>query len=171
MKKAVLFSLLVHALALGAIFLSSRARDPLHAETPASAPIGDVFVSESPAGPAPAEAPGTDGMEESAVATSPASRPGIPDGEAEPTARIEPGYPPLSRKLGEEGESVFQITVEADGSVSRAELETSSGHSRLDEAARTSLLNARFRPARRNQAPSASTRRFRIEFRLQPAAR
>jgi protein TonB len=75
----------------------------------------------------------------------------------------------MSRRLGEEGEAVFSLDVDADGAVSGARLEKSSGHERLDAAAREALLAAKFQPAARAGRALPSTTRMRIEFQLKSA--
>ena len=47
----------------------------------------------------------------------------------------QPEYPTMSRRLGEEGVVVLLLTVDEDGRVTAATLDTSSGFERLDEAA------------------------------------
>ncbi|MEG1834288.1 MAG: TonB family protein, partial [Burkholderiaceae bacterium] len=60
-----------------------------------------------------------------------------------------PRYPPISRRLGEEGEVVLRLLVQADGSVGQARVERSSGHPRLDAAALEAARQWRFAPAHR----------------------
>jgi periplasmic protein TonB len=58
----------------------------------------------------------------------------------------EPEYPPASERLGEEGRVVLQLLVNTDGKVIDSKVETSSGHPRLDEAARAALSLCKFTP-------------------------
>jgi len=67
-----------------------------------------------------------------------------------------PAYPPLSRRLGEEGKVVLRVFVEPDGQPSQVEMRTSSGHARLDEAALGAVRRWRFVPARRGESPVAA---------------
>ncbi len=68
-----------------------------------------------------------------------------------------PNYPSVSRRLKEEGKVLLQVQVNADGSADAVELQTSSGYSRLDDAALEAVKKWRFSPAKRNdQAVSAS---------------
>jgi len=173
-KKALLLSLLLHLAPLSALtvlFVIFETRKDAEPQAVAEAPIGDVFVTAQPEeSQASAPEPGAVGEPEPARAVPIASNAGIPEGEAEPIGRIEPTYPPLSRRLGEEGESVFMLTISASGRVSQAVLEKSSGSSRLDEAAEAALLAARFRmPANLTSAPVR--KRIRVEFRLQSSSR
>lgn len=59
-----------------------------------------------------------------------------------------PAYPPLSRRLGEQGEVLLRVHVEANGSASRIEIRKSSGFERLDQAAAKAVRTWRFAPAR-----------------------
>jgi len=46
-----------------------------------------------------------------------------------------PDYPPVSRRLAEQGTLRLRLAITADGGVSDAQIESSSGHPRLDDAA------------------------------------
>lgn len=68
-----------------------------------------------------------------------------------------PGYPPLSRRLGEEGKVLLRVRVSPDGQPTAVDIEKSSNFARLDEAARQAILRWRFIPAKRgDQAIEAS---------------
>lgn len=61
--------------------------------------------------------------------------------------RGKPAYPSLSRRLGEQGVVVLEFTIEADGEVLDARVKKSSGHPRLDEAAKIGLTTlCKFHP-------------------------
>jgi TonB family protein len=189
LRKAFALSLAVHAGAMALAFCLGTLGGNTESKVSFSieAPLGSVFVREEESSEsAPAEAndrsrplpspePGIflRRTKEAGGSESPSeeSAPGTPEGEAEPLGKIEPVYPPLSRRLGEEGEAVFLLTIEASGKVSAAQLEKSSGSGRLDEAARSALLGALFRPAESAGRQAASSKRFRIEFRLEGSGR
>ncbi|HJV51840.1 MAG TPA: TonB family protein [Noviherbaspirillum sp.] len=89
-----------------------------------------------------------------AAATAPAAPP-APAAPAQPrtiTSGIEyiqppqPEYPPISRRMGEEGKAVLRVLVNEKGRPERVELQKSSGSARLDEAARKAALRALFKP-------------------------
>jgi periplasmic protein TonB len=61
----------------------------------------------------------------------------------------KPVYPPLSRRMGEEGKVVLRVFVEASGLPSRIEPHTGSGSERLDKSAHTAVGRWKFAPARR----------------------
>ena len=89
------------------------------------------------------------------------------------TGFARPQYPPVSRRLEEEGRAVLEVRVGADGSVLSARVVESSGYWRLDNAALRAVRIARFTPARRFGRPVASTLRLTFAFRLEtgPAVR
>ena len=78
----------------------------------------------------------------------------------------DPQYPRLSSRLGEEGSVLCLLHVGADGSVTRLEVEESSGHARLDDAACGALASWRFHPATLGGEPIPSEYRHRVRFEL-----
>ncbi len=59
-----------------------------------------------------------------------------------------PPYPPMSRRMGEQGKVMLRVFVNADGSAGKVELRTSSGAARLDQAALDTVKRWRFVPAK-----------------------
>ena len=78
-----------------------------------------------------------------------------------------PEYPSASRRDEEEGVAVMRITVEADGSVSNASIEKSSGFARLDEAARKTAARCRTTPATIDGKPERGFARASFTFRIE----
>jgi protein TonB len=101
-----------------------------------SAPTITVSPTPPPAAPPPVFVPTP---APPAVAATP---PQTIEGSCE-----KPPYQPAWRRAGEEGEVRLRVDVEANGRVSDATIERSSGYRRLDEAARESALECRYRPA------------------------
>lgn len=66
-----------------------------------------------------------------------------------------PAYPPLSRRLGEQGQVLFDVYILADGTVGEIRLKVSSGYPRLDAAAREAVQRWRYVPARRGNTAIA----------------
>jgi protein TonB len=62
-------------------------------------------------------------------------------------------YPPLSRRLGEEGRVVLRVLVDPQGRPAHLLVAESSGYPRLDEAASRAARAARFRPYTENGQP------------------
>lgn len=60
-----------------------------------------------------------------------------------------PAYPPMSRRLGEEGKVMLRVFVDSNGRPSQIEIKTSSGSARLDQAAQQAVGRWKFVPARR----------------------
>jgi protein TonB len=78
-----------------------------------------------------------------------------------------PPYPPLSRRLSEQGTVLLHIAVAEDGSVAQAMVEKSSGSERLDEAARDWVRQHwRYHPATHNGKPVASEMKVNVVFNL-----
>lgn len=77
-----------------------------------------------------------------------------------------PKYPPISRRLGEEGKVLLRVKVAPDGSATAVELERSSSHERLDEAARQVVAHWRFVPAKRGDVAIEASVIVPIVFRL-----
>ena len=78
-----------------------------------------------------------------------------------------PPYPPLSRRMGEEGKVILRVVVTLQGSAESVEVKTSSGSTRLDEAAQKSVRNWRFIPAKRGDTAIQSAVLVPIIFKLE----
>ena len=176
-------SLLLHGALLGLAFSWAPRRNETTADFEIEAPLCSVFVQETggsegleerlprpdPSLARPQAAALHSGPPSPSAPSPPSTREldlGVAEGEARPVGRIDPRYPEMSRRLGEEGEAVFLVTISESGSVDRLILERSSGHERLDEAARVALTAARFHVASDRGKPRSSVKRFRVEFRL-----
>ena len=118
---------------------------PAPVVTTKPAPTAITAPPTPPAPPAPAEPP---------VAAAPAAPP-APPAPAVPrtiTSGIEyvqapqPDYPPVSRRMGEEGKAILRVLVNDKGRPARVEVQKTSGSARLDEAARQAVLRAVFKP-------------------------
>lgn len=112
----------------------------------------------------------------SSAAAAPASRePGsaASANASAPAAAIAPGahcktpeYPKASRRQNEEGVVSLRFLVDSDGRVLNAEVEKSSGYSRLDDAARNALALCQFRPGERDGQPVRSWARINYSWKL-----
>ena len=76
----------------------------------------------------------------------------------------QPRYPPESRRAGEEGLVVLRVLINEIGAVTQIDIEHSSGHSRLDDAACQAVKRARFRPYVENGVPRVALATIPIEF-------
>jgi periplasmic protein TonB len=79
----------------------------------------------------------------------------------------KPPYPPLSKRLGEQGKVVVRVLIEPDGTASRAEVHSSSGFERLDRTALQTVQRWRYAPGTRNGVPEAMWFNVPIQFVLE----
>jgi protein TonB len=79
----------------------------------------------------------------------------------------EPKYPPISRRLGEQGKVLLKVRVTAEGLPAAVDLERSSSFERLDEAARQVVGRWRFVPAKRGEQAIEASVIVPIVFRLE----
>lgn len=80
-----------------------------------------------------------------------------------------PTYPPFSLRLHEEGRVLLRVNVSAAGGALAVQLAQSSGHPRLDKAAREAVTRWRFVPASRGGEPIDAWVLVPIHFSLQGA--
>ena len=71
--------------------------------------------------------------------------------------RTAPGYPPVSRRTGEEGTVVVRVELSETGHVVSAGISSPSGYPRLDEAAIAAVRTWRCIPASRGGQPVRAT--------------
>ena len=91
------------------------------------------------------------------VATAPAAPPAppappaiqLPSSNADYLQNPKPAYPPLSRRLGEQGKIIVRVLIGTDGVPKKAEMRQSSGFDRLDQAALNTVLKWRYVPGKR----------------------
>ena len=133
--------------------------------TPTSPPREDVYVPPAPpplprietplpppapvAAPAPPAAPPAPPV----VIAPPPPLPTLPITpprfDAAYLANPTPAYPPMSRRLGEQGQVMLRVLVSEDGRPTRVDLQKSSGFDRLDQAALNTVRDQfRFVPAK-----------------------
>ena len=135
------------------------APQPKPAAQPAPQPVAvatPTRVNEAPTGviepqrtaPVAAVAPPA---AESAAPPAPPAPPRIelPSSSADYLNNPPPPYPPLSKRLGEQGKVVIRAFIDANGTATQAEVRTSSGYDRLDQAALQTVLKWRYVPGKR----------------------
>ena len=134
---------------------------PSPAQTAARAP------STEPAAPSKAAEPG---HTPSAVASAPpTTAPAVETAasyKAEYLDNPPPPYPRLSRQLGEEGTALLKVQVGPDGRALQIKLMSSTGFTRLDEAAEATVAQWRFVAATRNGQAITSWVLVPIKFRI-----
>lgn len=118
----------------------------------ASAKQDDAPADEAPAPQAPPPPPAATASAEAAPAVAVIP----PRFDAAYLDNPAPSYPPLSRRMGEQGKVLLRVLVNADGSAARVELRNSSGSPRLDQSALDTVKRWRFISAKQGtQAISA----------------
>ena len=94
------------------------------------------------------------------VAAAPAATPPVPvvppSFNAAYLNNPPPAYPAVARRAGEQGKVVLRVLVNASGSPDKVEIRSSSGFSRLDDAALDAVRRWRFVPARQGDKPVAA---------------
>ena len=124
---------------------------PTAISDPTPAPNAPTGTTAPQPAPAPISAP-------VAVApVAPASPPAVqlPSSDADYLQNPKPAYPPISRRLNEQGRSTVRVFIGADGQPQRAEIAKSSGSARLDEAAMAAVLRWRYVPGKRGGVAEA----------------
>lgn len=115
------------------------------AETPVLAPT-DHAASPPPPQPAPAIEAAQTPLPAGPVALTSELSVACPE-------RSAPTYPATSRRMGETGIVVLRVELDERGHVAVARVSSSSGHSRLDDAALGAVRTWRCTPATRNGQP------------------
>jgi protein TonB len=133
---------------------------PVMAVTPEQSTTPSSFTA-----PPPAAAPAQSVSTASASNTSPAPL-SAPRFDAAYLDNPRPNYPPLSRRLNEEGKVLLKVKVSPDGLPATVHLEKSSNFERLDEAARQAVARWRFIPAKRGDEAVEASVIVPIVFRL-----
>ncbi|WP_247655671.1 energy transducer TonB [Hydrogenophaga aromaticivorans] len=91
----------------------------------------------------------------------------LPSSSADYLNNAPPPYPPLSKRLGEQGKVIVRAFIEVNGSASKAEIRTSSGYERLDQTALQTVLKWRYIPGKRAGVPEAMWFNIPINFVLE----
>lgn len=91
----------------------------------------------------------------------------LPSSNADYLNNPSPAYPPLSKRLNEQGRVVVRVRIEADGTASQAEVRSSSGFERLDQAALQTVKRWRYLPGKRGGVPEAMWFNVPINFVLE----
>jgi protein TonB len=80
--------------------------------------------------------------------------------------RVEPVYPPASRRAGEQGTAMFRVLVDVRGRPSEVQVLKSSGYPKLDQAALDAIRKWTFTPAKNGATPILSWTRVQVKFQL-----
>lgn len=123
------------------------------AAPPPNAPLVAAAEPQPPAAPAaPAAAP----TPAPAAPAAPApERVELPSSNAAYLQNPAPGYPAISKRMGEQGKVLLRVFIAADGTPQKIELNQSSGFDRLDRQAHDAVMRWRFVPGKRNGVPES----------------
>lgn len=138
---------------------------PLVPDTPAPAAVSPIVQTPAPIVPINAASAPAQEVRAVAMASVPAAAPAsvpAPVAPAVPAAPAVRGpvtvsgvdylsppkvdYPISARRAGIEGKVMLRLLIDEKGLPQRADVQQSSGHPRLDEAARTAVMRALFKP-------------------------
>ncbi|KAA3649245.1 MAG: energy transducer TonB [Proteobacteria bacterium] len=154
-----------------------RKPTPKPTPKPAPAPSPTAISEPKEAPPPPVDSTPAEAPAEAAPSAPPKAAPGPVAAAPEPiiAARFDaaylnnpsPRYPRLSRRVGEQGKVLLRVLVSESGAASEVKLHQSSGHNRLDEAARSAVSRWTFEPARQGDRPIANWVIVPIEFKLE----
>lgn len=100
---------------------------------PPAPPVTAIAAAEPAAPPAPPAPPKIE----------------LPSSSAEYLNNPKPAYPRLSKSLNEQGKVVVRVFIDENGVATKAEIRTSSGYERLDQAALQTVLKWRYVPGKR----------------------
>lgn len=143
---------------------------------PAPIPTPTKSVSKTDT---PALTPNSNNAQETATASTAAAAPATASGKAgapslvEPSADADylknppPSYPRISRRNGEQGTVIVRVFISTQGLPEKAEVRTSSGFARLDQAALEAVQRWRFVPGRRSGTPEAMWFNIPVRFVLE----
>jgi protein TonB len=135
---------------------------PLAINDPTPAPNAPTGVVASPAPLPPIAAP---------VAATPAPvappKVELPSSDADYLQNPKAAYPPMSKRLNEQGKVVVRVLIGVDGNAKQVEIRQSSGFERLDQAALTTVQSWRYVPGKRGGVPEAMWFNVPINFVLE----
>lgn len=150
---------------------------PVAKKTVKPAPVKTPTPKAITAPPAPTPEPETEPVAEPVAAAAPsaptvAATPTPAPAQPKTVSGVEyiqapqPDYPPISKRMGEQGKVLLRILVNQRGRPERVDIQRSSGSARLDEAARQAAMRAVFKPHRENGQPVAVYALVPINFSL-----
>ena len=118
--------------------------------------VAKPALEPSSKNPAPAEASVQPVVAEKAVVVaqvsplpSPAPKVELPSSDADYLNNPKPRYPPISKRMGEQGKVLIRTLIGADGVAKEASILKSSGFDRLDQTALETALAWRYVPGKR----------------------
>lgn len=128
-------------------------------------PTYETQAPEESPPPAAAAEPAAGSLADAPVFTPYTDPPSVTNRE-DVVAALESGYPPLLRDAGVGGTATIWFFVERDGTLGKVQIQQSSGHPALDEAALDVARTIRFSPARNGEDPVPVWVAFPITFQV-----
>jgi protein TonB len=129
------------------------APQPVAIQDPTPAPNAPTGVTTPQPPPPPISAPVA--VAAAPAAPAPAPKVELPSSDADYLNNPKPVYPPISKRLGEQGKVLVRVLIGADGLPQKAELRQSSGFDRLDQVALNTVMKWRYSPGKRGGVPEA----------------
>ena len=126
--------------------------------TPSPNAPGGVATPQPPAPPIAAPVAQTpEPAPEPAPAPAPPAPPKVelPSSDADYLQNPKPAYPPISKRLGEQGKVLVRVLIGVEGNAQKAEIKQTSGFERLDQSAMATVLRWRYTPGKRAGVPEA----------------
>jgi protein TonB len=142
--------------------------EPLPVAITSSAPAAQTFAPAA----APTAASTSDTSPTTPTAPAAPSPPAptrveLPSSSADYLNNPRPPYPPLSKRLGEQGKVVVRVFIDTQGVATQAEISSSSGYERLDQTALQTVQRWRYVPGKRNGVPEGMWFKVPIAFVLE----
>ncbi len=124
---------------------------PLAVTTPTLQPSEITLAPVAPSPPVSAGEKTSTIATATTTSTAPPAPPKLelPSSDADYLNNPRPPYPPLSKRMGEQGKVVIRTLIGADGIAQEATIQQSSGFDRLDQAALTTARKWRYVPGKR----------------------
>jgi protein TonB len=127
---------------------------PALTPTPVAVPVTTQAAPSTaapivPAAAPAATAPATGNPRPTITAPSATAAVVLPSSDADYLNNPTPMYPSMSRRMGEQGTVLLRVFINTEGRAEKAEIRTSSGYSRLDEAALATVQRWRYVPGKR----------------------
>ena len=130
---------------------------PMAIKDAAPAPNAPMVITAPQPAPAAMAAPVAVAPAAPAAPAAPPAPPSVqlPSSDADYLQNPRPPYPPISRRMNEQGKTTVRVLIGPDGQPQRAEIAKSSGFGRLDDAALATVMRWRFVPGKRGGVAEA----------------
>jgi protein TonB len=138
-----------------------KVKPQIEAEIPVEEPLPEVQYEEPVVPPTDTPMPPS----ESAISAAQANTGAVAQ-ELKTSSRVDPTYPPMSRRLGEEGTVRVKVLVDERGRARDVQIAQSSGFARLDQAAMDAVRRWKFVAATDGANPITVWTQVAVTFKL-----